>query len=172
MITPLKIYWVTRLDGIREFLFVFGSAGIVVCTAVICLLIGEESISKKWFYLLFIPFLSLVVSLFVPTTKEMAAILILPKIANSETAKELGSDAIELKGMAMDYLKEKLKGEYEMKPIILTCDICGMKVRKAKHFNKECIEAVQFKLNKLMSNRIDGLQKVMEKKSSEVKKQK
>ena len=59
-----------------------------------------------------------------------------------------------------------------MKPIILTCDVCGMRGHKPKRFNKKCIEAVQFKLNKLMSNRIDGLQKVMEKKSSEVKKQK
>ena len=44
-----------------------------------------------------------------------------------------------------------------MKPIILTCDVCGMKVRKAKHFNKECIEAVQFKLNKLRSSRVGDL---------------
>ena len=42
---------------------------------------------------------------FVPSTKQMAAIIIIPKIANSEIVAEMGDATKELIGLARDWMR-------------------------------------------------------------------
>ena len=58
-----------------------------------------------WLLLFCIP------AVLIPTTKQMAVIMILPKIANSELAKEIPDDMKDMYDMTKDYLKKKLKGD-------------------------------------------------------------
>ena len=54
-----------------------------------------------FFLLLF--FSSIAICVFVPTTREMAAIYVVPKIANSETVKDLGEGIVTL---AREWIQE------------------------------------------------------------------
>ena len=61
-----------------------------------------------WLLLIFLTSLSLL--LFLPSEKSMCKIIIVPKIVNNETIR---SDYKELYGLAVDALKETLKGRGE-----------------------------------------------------------
>lgn len=123
MITESFIYWITRFDHLYNFL-----DGIsIICTILttICIsgfiitfigkyvdpyenvretlanlnkLLGKYSI--VCFVLISLVNLSLV---FLPTTKEIAAVYVIPKIANNEKMQNIGSELIDL---AQDWLKE------------------------------------------------------------------
>ena len=110
MITPWQIYWITRLDtlnmagvammalGFLVGLFLFGP----ICDPDI----GEEAIAKlkraqKW--LLTIGIVGVLICTFVPTKRESAAIIVVPKIANSETIAELGDG---IKTLAIEWMEE------------------------------------------------------------------
>lgn len=129
-ITPAEIYWLTRLD---EFGFLFGTVFFVLVLIVIANVIGgfiamdmahdnrvmsygnKEEVPKdearmrsrfkraaKIGVTAFL--LGLVVS-FMPSTKQMAAIIIIPKLANSEIVAEMGDATKELIGLARDWMK-------------------------------------------------------------------
>ncbi len=117
MITPMQVYWITRLDsacGLFVMIIVLLSS-IELFLLIHCF--AEDTLKENMRKLIFIgivDFSVLVFGLFIPTTKEMATIIMLPKIANSEFAQGVPSDALELKKMAMEYLRETLatkKGE-------------------------------------------------------------
>ena len=104
MITPWNLYWITRLDGIKN--LVLGTTGFTV----FLLLVGALAIfgycgwKEKWTRKSIAGIVGLVLAAFasgsvgkavetlVPTTKEMATIVVLPRIANSETVQEIGED--------------------------------------------------------------------------------
>ena len=128
MITENTIYWITRLDNIRYM-------SVLVC--LIGILVGAFAFYRWWdihdrwwlsedSYLahmawVFFPGLLAAVLflvgcgilLFVPSTKEMVAIKLIPKIVNSEfTQKELPEEAKELCTLAKRLLADKVtKGE-------------------------------------------------------------
>lgn len=134
MITEKDLYWLTRLDGIRDALhgvcFVFGILSVVVVWGWIAFYIGavSEYSFSEWYegvknkIKVFIGISSLVLGLFtctwiaivlVPSTKEAAFIYLTPKIVNSTFVQELPKDALDIKTLAMDYVKEKLKDKEE-----------------------------------------------------------
>lgn len=102
MITAWDIYWITRLDGLNVFL----------CVCVICYLIAfvggaiftcareiwSEDFwpqAKKIWRWGAISFLVLVlISVFIPTTKEVVAIYMIPKITNNEQVQKLPDNAM------------------------------------------------------------------------------
>lgn len=104
MITPWNLYWITRLDGIKD--FTRGLTGFTVFLLIISALsiVGYCGCKEKWtrksvagiVCLLLLAFAAGVtgkaVETLVPTTKEMATIVVLPRIANSETVQEIGED--------------------------------------------------------------------------------
>jgi len=112
MITSQLLYWITRLDYLREFLFVVIVLGGMFggLTALWGIMKNEFQRCKKTVFFFFgiIFIMGLIVSL-TPTTKEMAFILVAPKIVNSETVQELPNDLKNLKELGMDYLKSKLE---------------------------------------------------------------
>lgn len=119
MITPWNLYWITRLDGIKD--FIHGLTGITA----LLLFTGAVAIGaycgcrEKWPRTSIIEIVCLVLLAFasgvtgnavetlVPTTKEMATIVVLPRIANSETVQEIGND---VKALAKEWVL-KLKQE-------------------------------------------------------------
>ena len=113
-ITPETLYWISRLDGFNAlglaFALIGGIAGGI--TGLFFLLnkynsdfgCNEIPILKK-LSLSFLSMLILGISilLFVPTTKEMAGIVVIPKIYNSEKVQTIGT---ELYNLAIDWMKE------------------------------------------------------------------
>jgi len=118
MITSGQIYWLTRLDSIHKAaipLVVFGIfalvGGIIVLT--LCkqwknneYMEDDYRIAKslRWVFWagLIASIIGTSVQLFVPSTKEMAAILFAPKIVNNEKAQEIP-------GNMLDFVNDWLK---------------------------------------------------------------
>ena len=125
-ITESTIYWITRLDGIHDFLI-----GLCIITGILAVLSlitffatfmvseGEEEFHPAMKFELRACFISIallvvfsLVSVFIPTTKEMALIKVLPAISNSRfVSEELPKEAGEIYMLAKDAVKEKLVGE-------------------------------------------------------------
>ena len=128
-ITPSMIYWLTRLD---EFSFLFGI--VFVCIVIVALVnviggfVAMDSASTDQLYnhpkwleedkhnikvrfgravkLALVALLVGVVNSFIPSTKQAAAIVVIPKIANSEVVAEMGDTAKELVCLAKSWLIE------------------------------------------------------------------
>ena len=128
-ITPSMIYWLTRLD---EFSFLLGI--VFVCIVIVALVnviggfVALDSASTDQLYnrperladnkhnikvrfgravkLALVALLVCVINSFIPSTKQAAAIIVIPKIANSEIVAEMGDSAKELVGLAKAWLTE------------------------------------------------------------------
>lgn len=115
VITETTMYWLTRFDYLQGFMFVFGGIGLIASFTIATILFftaGDHYEKKrnafyKWakrLSLLSIIFLcSIIGGLFTPTTKEYAAIKLVPIIMNDESVQQLPEKAIEL---ANDWLDE------------------------------------------------------------------
>ena len=122
MITPSTIYWLTRLDTVNTLgiiLTVFGGTfSIAAWIAISILALGyQEDMKKEKAFMLkaarcitAIATIGIFIACFIPTTKEAAAIIVVPRIANSESVQQLGEGIVTL---AQDWLKERSpkKGE-------------------------------------------------------------
>ena len=86
-ISPWTVYWITRLDiilGISAFL-----ACVLVVIFVVWLIEAGERIVPAMKFLL-IPFIILwIILTCLPSTKDMAAIILIPKIANNEKVERV-----------------------------------------------------------------------------------
>ena len=115
-ITPSFIYWITRLDGINIFFHVinvFSTISLIIFIIILIFLkLGNDrgsnayhiSIISKCFKLAtLICLISSMLLLFIPSTKEMCAMYVIPKIANSEEVKNVGKEFYDL---ALDWMKE------------------------------------------------------------------
>lgn len=124
MITTTEMYWLTRLDDIIQlcctivFISVTSIIGLIVAGAILRCKYREyewdteESVAAshatgkhlhkiaRW---LVVPLsISLLVTAFVPTTKEMAAIMIVPHLADSEKVQTVGNKVYDL---ALEWLE-------------------------------------------------------------------
>lgn len=126
MITESTIYWITRLDPIREamlypavLLSILGSIGAVLIT-IACISHQSDQEKKppdirdKWRWkdtlilclIYLIPLLGFTLAfgrVFIPTTKEMCAIKIIPAIAQNEEVQEMPDKLV---GLANDWIDE------------------------------------------------------------------
>ena len=127
-ITPSMIYWLTRLD---EFSFMFGIVFVCIVAVSLANVIGgfvamdaastdqlchPERLSEnkhnikvrfgRAVKLALVALLVGVVNSFIPSTKQAAAIIVIPKIANSEVVAEMGDTAKELVCLAKSWLIE------------------------------------------------------------------
>lgn len=112
-ITPSLIYWITMLDSIIA-VSVIASILLFVALIVYCFLyIGfryiedeEEKascLSKQIKHILSVLAISTVTSVFVPSSKEVAAMIVIPRVANSESVKDIGDGIVTL---AKDWIEE------------------------------------------------------------------
>lgn len=113
MITSWSIYWITRLDSLNCF---FASSGVVLLILFIAFVswiwplhidntinYDEEESQEKYkrykrsmIWGISIGVLFLFISVFIPTTKEFAAIYLIPKIANNEQITKIPDNAAKL----------------------------------------------------------------------------
>jgi len=118
-ITSSSIYWITRLDS-----FLATCVGFMLITIVGAFILGGVFFSMKmdglektdtkyiiikrmFFSFLFSAIFFWVGATFIPGTKEMAAIKVVPKIANSERLQNISNELCDL---AVDWLKDLKKG--------------------------------------------------------------
>ena len=123
MITESMVYWITRLDSILSLADVMIALALIgtIGTALIALI---EKCDTRWryddedrkiprFLKVFIAmsvtllFLATSVKMFVPSTKEMVAIKIIPGVASGKTIEELGSGAGRVVEMLVKSLGEE-----------------------------------------------------------------
>lgn len=118
MITEINMYWLMRLDSIYN-LFAIGLTAAIMaliflipfCT--LAKLDKHESagVLYKWtIAAAIIACVGVFGVIFVPTTKEMAAIYAIPAISRSELVQK---DNPEIYDMGVQYIKTKLKAENE-----------------------------------------------------------
>ena len=132
MITPMQMYWLVKLDDMR---CVFADlmwlpitwitiTAVVSFVAIMMTADEDKSIREKvWHRVkkamwLCIPmlFLAIVLQLttaFVPSTKQMAAIIVVPKLANSEKVQTAGNKLYDLAVEWMDELRPTKSGREE-----------------------------------------------------------
>lgn len=113
MITPSLIYWITRLDAVRS------AAGALCVHSVLAVAGGlfalfvcvaddvPDPFCTIWRNVARVAAVTLAVSglvlVLTPTKREMAAIIVVPRIANSETVAEIGDG---VKTLAVEWLEE------------------------------------------------------------------
>lgn len=121
MITPFELYWILKLDDIISLfviLILISVIGIVVVPW-IAFSTGwadsEKGNVAKTIKFTFIPLVLAVlfglVQVFTPTTKQMATILLLPKIATEENVQLVSKEAKELYGLVKEFLKDEFNPE-------------------------------------------------------------
>ena len=107
MITTTQMYWIVILDNIIVATVIL--MGIFLIGSIAAF--GYASTERNHWWL---PILSsiallttLVIGAFIPSTKQMAAILVVPKIANSEKVQMVGNRLYELAVEWMDELRPR-----------------------------------------------------------------
>ena len=99
MISPYLVYWITRLDSIIGAMEVFLFLTIVISTIgtiVLFISLADDEDTNAWPIALkaakiIVPIVAVffILKTFIPTTKEAAAIYIIPKISNNESVQEI-----------------------------------------------------------------------------------
>ena len=121
MITSGQMYWLTRLDPLLALLLTLGILSIVaiallgIVGAAMRDLDSPKSVihaqgiqlHRKIPGVIILGVVIFTVRAFVPSTKEMAAILVIPQIANSEKVQAVGGKLFDLAVEWMDELKPK-----------------------------------------------------------------
>lgn len=103
MITTTQMYWLVTLDAIVHASFVLAAISVLASVAAI----GIACNVGRFFWLPALTigmfFLSVAAATFVPTTRQAAAIVIVPKIANNEKVQMVGNHLYEL---AVEWMEE------------------------------------------------------------------
>jgi TRAP-type C4-dicarboxylate transport system permease large subunit len=134
MINSFQLYMIIKLDSIVEIFHGFSVLFGMMCFLLpvfmfFTLLFKDQSYDKeeiatankcmtyfiKWFKRAVLwCAICIVVGNFVPTTKEMAAIYVIPKVANSQFVNETFPNELkEIYGMSKDWMKDFLKTQKE-----------------------------------------------------------
>lgn len=107
MITTTQMYWIAILDNITVMTTILTVVFLLGSIAAFCYACAKED--HGW-----LPILSLIallatlaISAFTPSTKQMAAILVIPKIANGEKVQTVGNKIYELAVEWMDELRPR-----------------------------------------------------------------
>ena len=130
--TESMIYWITRLDGIhglcygiQTFAVVFTILGIVAAISATCISVAAEEdgldddarvassickiACKVWIPAFCIAIKSSLTRIFMPTTKEMIAIKVIPQIANVENVEKIKDISKDMLDITSDWLKDMRK---------------------------------------------------------------
>jgi len=110
VITAMQMYWIVMLDNIID-----GVVAVMViagaCSLALTLAVVIEEL-PKWFPIPFICVFiaSILLRMFTPSTKQMAAILIVPRVVSNEKVQTVGNKLYDLAVEWMDELKPKKEG--------------------------------------------------------------
>ena len=129
--TESMIYWITRLDGIHGFCFgiqtfgvLFTILGVIVAIAATCVGVAAEEdgdddarvangickiACKVWIPAFCIAIMCSLARTFMPTTKEMIAIKVIPQIANVNNIEKIKDISKDMLDITSDWLKDMRK---------------------------------------------------------------
>lgn len=130
--TESMIYWITRLDGIHGFCYgiqtlagVFAIVGITAAIIAVCIKINAEAeesdddarlasgickiACKVWIPAFCIAIMCSLARTFMPTTKEMIAIKVIPQIANVNNIEKIKDISKDMLDITSDWLKDMRK---------------------------------------------------------------
>lgn len=126
MITESYMYWILKLDDIRNFAFALGLIGVIPAVAFLILFLASTIAKDEfcrdykhvgrlcgWLSIVTITltfFLHLSHAL-LPTTKQMAMIKVIPAIANSKEVEMVSKDAKELYKLGVEAVRTRLINE-------------------------------------------------------------
>lgn len=129
MITESTMYWITRLDSIKNVsgtlaivsgvLAVISTIAAVAVSAASCADPSDESkqtaktLRRCNAYIALVFFVFVSVATLTPTSKEFAVIKVVPMIANSEALETVSKDGKEIYSMGIEALKNWIKGTKE-----------------------------------------------------------
>lgn len=106
-ITPMTIYWMTKLDGIISLAFMFMIFnGLAFGISCIIYTVEKEHAKfiKNALITSFSAFIfSLMTCVFIPSTEEMAAIIVLPKLASAQNITDVNAEIVDL---AKNWIKD------------------------------------------------------------------
>ena len=114
MITESQIYWITRLDSVKECMEAVGILGILLVSigliiALMIWLVDDNDQAKRAFKVLLpislIFTLIAVGSIFIPSTKEYCAIKVIPMAASNDEVQKLPNKIVELANEWIEELK-------------------------------------------------------------------
>lgn len=120
MITESDLYWILKLDDIRNLLtgctVVLGMISMVLVIMTIAQayddFLFDDSTWRRSIFARLAVYIALIVFsialVLLPSTKQMAALKVIPAIVNSDIAKDIPSDAKELYKLGVSTLREKL----------------------------------------------------------------
>lgn len=118
-ITPSEVYWVMQMDSILTPLYIINIVVIAFCvvSAVIYFFLlsddEAEAIRARRVALcsLVVIFFTLPLCMFLPDTKTLAAVKLIPAITNGEAMQRLSEDGKEIYHLGIEKIKQELKGE-------------------------------------------------------------
>lgn len=113
-ITTMQMYWLVTLDSINMG-SLFMCAFVMICIFGLIRIVFELGkcplIAKILMPILAVLFIALFsVCVFLPSTKQMAAIMIVPRLANNEKVQTIGNRVYDLAVEWMEELKPNKKG--------------------------------------------------------------
>ena len=137
--TESMIYWITRLDGIRGLCFgiqtfavLFAILGIIVAIVALCISVTAEEegsdddariassickfACKVWIPAFCIAMVCSLARTFTPTTKEMIAIKVIPRITsvdNVEKIKDVSKDMLDVTAEWLKDMRKKYVTEHD-----------------------------------------------------------
>ena len=122
MITPSTIYWLTRATALSNlFTLAMILAGCVLVFAGLAhtVMDMEPQSDEAWTKMMgriakrsgIVFIVSSILTVAMPTTKELAAIIVIPKVANSESVQQLGDGIVDLAKQWLTELAPKKGGE-------------------------------------------------------------
>lgn len=118
MITPMQMYWLLKLDNIGTMFSIIVGASIVVVfisAFLYCMSKGAEDeatakISVKMLILsLICSVIFLILNTFLPSTRQMAAIYVVPAIVNNERVQNIGSKTLDISEDLLKLTEQYLK---------------------------------------------------------------
>ena len=119
MITPMQMYWLLKLDDIISIslaMFVLTLLGFVICFTGAIMYKGDEYYEDEykkfkvgrnilfWFVLFFGS-----IVMFVPSTKQMAAIYVVPTLVNNERVQNIGNKTLDVSEDLLKLTEQYLK---------------------------------------------------------------
>jgi len=114
-VSAWELYWLLKLDDIRHFLIsisvILASGGLFGIFIWKMEFNGKGNIKAAIISLLVVvPMLSITATL-LPTTKQMAAIYVLPPIINNEKVQQVPNDLLDILGLSIERAKKELSNE-------------------------------------------------------------
>lgn len=109
-ISPWVIYWISIMDVLSDAVCTVGLFGAMACAGVLigCLIEDRMGWVRVSGVSLLVCVLIMFGSVFIPSSKALAAIYLLPKIANNQ---EIRGEAAEIYSLAKEWLADQVKEE-------------------------------------------------------------